>query len=208
MGHSNERRRYFRVDDILFLHYSIEGEDGEHGARVEGTHPHLTNTRLLTDLDDELIHSIRRVWQDHPDVAQALGLLNRKLSVITRTMEALHADAPDYEEAQVNLSGSGIAFATDRKMDAGTRLALRIALKPSGEQVNLTGAVVNCAPLDENGAWVDDRPPGTSQEKGKGGEPSYWIRVDFDDAPEEQERLIQHVIQLQSVQLMESRQGA
>lgn len=193
MAERNERRSYFRLDDVLMLHYRVITADDDGAGPLRpasrGTAPQVSTSGILAQIEREFGESLRRLWQSQPETAQALGLLNRKLSVIARSFDAVPDPLPAYEEARVNISGSGIAFETQEALASGTPLHLQLMLLPSQEELQLTGRVVRC----------DALPP---QEDGE----RWLLRVDFDESPDEQERLVQHIIQLQSIRLSARRQ--
>ena len=172
MADRNERRSYFRLDDVLMLHYRVLDPGAAPGAAApttRGTAPQVRTAGILAQIEREFGESLRRLWQAQPETAQALGLLNRKLSVIARSLDAVPTPAPAYEEARVNISGSGIAFECDEALAAGTPLQLQLMLIPSQEELQLSGRVVSC----------DHQP--AADDSGE----RWLLRVDFDDAPDE-----------------------
>ena len=123
------------------------------------------------------------LWQENPLTAKALGLLNRKLSIIAAhqlTAEG-QQDLQSYEQLMVNISGCGIAFDSVEKLTKNTRLLLNLQLKPSNTEIKLTGTVVK----------LEARRPGAKK--------PFWVRVQFNEEnSEHQELLIQHIVQKQS----------
>ena len=74
---SVERRKYYRIDDVVLLRYEVLGE----GATVRAAAAEDSGEALAT-IDRQLNPLINAVWREHPPVAEALGLINRKLSLI------------------------------------------------------------------------------------------------------------------------------
>lgn len=183
-----ERRKYYRINDVVMLRYEVLSEsstgagqnmDGESGLEVS------TGT-LLAEIDRELNQSINTVWQDYPAVAQALGLLNRKISIVAAAAIAYEeGDVQSYDDTMVNLSGCGIAFEAREALTEGTRLRLSVVLRPSQVTLSIAGTVVGC----------EDRLNSTTM--------PYWVRINFDDDAMAQEQLIQHVVQKQGALLTE-----
>lgn len=171
---SVERRKYYRIDDVVLLRFDVleEGLPGPRGGGVQsGTE------ELLAQLDSKLNRAVNAVWPEHPMVAEALGLLNRKLTIIAATLEHNGRDDQSYADTRVNLSGCGLAFEVEEGLDIGTRLHLSIILQPSQITVPIAGTVVDCLQL-----------PGSSRAPCQ-------IRVDFDEDIQAQEQIIQHVVQ-------------
>jgi hypothetical protein len=184
---AEERRRFYRINDVVMLRFEIlDGPDG--GDAVSGSSSLEINTlTLLREIDRELNQAINTVWQEHPAVAQALGLLNRKVSVIAAEAMEYEQGAPhSYDEAMVNLSGCGIAFESANALEPGTRLRLSVVLKPSQVTLSIAGTVVDCEERLNSEAMP------------------FWVRVGFDDDAMAQEQLIQHVVQKQGALLSEA----
>lgn len=180
-----ERRKYYRINDVVLLHYERFSEPLESGTNGGGSGILEVNTgSLLAEIDRELNNSINTIWRENPLLAQALGLLNRKVSVLAA--QALGYEEPDthsYDDAMVNLSGCGIAFEARQAIDIGERLRLSVILRPSQVTLSIAGTVVGC----------EERLTSSSM--------PFWIRVDFDEDPMAQEQLIQHVVQKQGALL-------
>lgn len=192
MPHHDERRSFFRVDDEILLHYHVIGAEGQETRSSPGLAPQVATAGILSQIDREFGESINRLWQQQPEVARALGLLNRKLSVISRTMDALHGiTPPEFQEARVNISGSGMAFEAGEDLGPGTLLRLQLVLKPSQEELTVRGAVISSERLPDD----------------ESADPRWRIRIDFDESLDERERLIQHILQLQSIRISEERQA-
>ena len=183
-----ERRKYYRINDVVLLRYELIPEPPEGQQPPQDTGGlEISTGSLLAELDRELNKSINAVWRDSPMVAQALGLLNRKISVIAaQSLEYEESGVHSYDNSMVNLSGCGIAFEGRQALTPGTRLQLSIILKPSQVTLSIAGAVVS------------------SEQRLASATMPYWIRVDFDDDLQAQEQLIQHVVQKQGALLSDS----
>jgi hypothetical protein len=187
MKRQNERRSYYRIDDIVGLTYSkIRTADDDIVELPDTQATPLSN--LFVEIDREFNQATNILWRENPTVAQALGLLNRKISLIaanTLPDEVRRKDS--YEELMVSISGSGLAFGANENLPAGTRLYLSLILKPSDIHITFTGKVVGC----------EASHPDTGQ--------PYWVRISLEgNNPGAQEQLIQHVVQKQSVPADES----
>lgn len=188
MTERSERRKYYRINDVVLLRYEAldagtETEGGSGAGSLE-----INTATLLQEIDHELNQTINAVWQDAPAVAQALGLLNRKVSVLAaHALDYEESESHSYDSTMVNLSGCGIAFEAREALEPGTRLRLSVILRPSQVSLSIAGTVVNC----------DERLASSSM--------PYWIRVGFDDDMNAQEQIIQHVVQKQGALLSDSR---
>lgn len=180
--YQKELRQYYRIDDVVTLSYEVLDKD-ESGAIRESAESGLevSTDTLLSEIDRELNKAVNAIWQHSPLVGRALGLLNRKLSMVAE--QALEQEAGDneqvYDDAKVNLSGCGIAFETRESIAVGARLRLSLILKPAQITVSIAGAVIACEKRLSAPALL------------------YWVRVKFDDDAQAREQLIRHVVEKQ-----------
>jgi c-di-GMP-binding flagellar brake protein YcgR len=126
-------------------------------------------------------------------VAQALELLNRKLTLIERVV-ALEggsggmADHREHEPSEVSLSGGGIAITAETPLALNARLAIDLVLLPAHHPMRAIGRVVDCR---------------------KGEASGFAIAIEFEDIREQdREALIQHVLRKQAADLRSARRGA
>jgi len=190
---SAERRQYYRINDVVLLRYeklsdSPGGEGDGHAMETGGVE--ISTSHVLAEIDRELNHAVNIVWRENPAVAQALGLLNRKISIVAaRALDYEEGAGQSYDDIRVNMSGCGIAFEARDEMAPGTKLRLNMILSPSQVNLSITGTVVSCEGRLASGSMP------------------WWIRVNFDDDLQAQEQLIQHVVQKQGALLSDSGPG-
>ena len=163
-GRTPERRRFYLIRDVVELRYHVLGDD--ESADRQGDDAALGSGQLLERLDEEIAEAINRVWGVDPVTAQALGLMNRKISILASlSLTGDRTEPVDYEEACVSLSGAGIAFGAAEPLATGARLRLQLVLHPSRMELAITARVVGSEARDDA-----DRP--------------YWIRLDFENDPQ------------------------
>lgn len=186
-----EKRSFYRIEDLVGLSCSLIEGDASPAEQGSG----VTNALgggLFAEIDREFNRVTNILWQENPVIAQALGLLNQKISTLAASA------LPDsderghmHEESMVSLSGSGIGFHSTDHFPEGARLRLSLSLRPSNIGLTVTGIVKGCEPSPES--------PGHS----------YWVRVNFEEGNEAaQEQLIQHVVQRQCAQIQERTAGS
>ena len=186
MRPSTERRSYYRINDLIGLRYRVVDTD-DTGLSAGTSSLDMPVTSLLAEIDREFNQASNILWQEDPTVAQALGLLNRKLSIIAaHSLREDGEDSESYEEMMVSLSGSGISFNTPDAYSPGTRLLISLTLQPSNISLDLTGTVNACE-------------PGKTEDH-----PEFRLRISFDPENETAlEQLIQHVVQRQCAQIQQ-----
>lgn len=183
VDHNTERRNYYRINDIVGLTYKVLGRD-------DNTQPSFSDslglsvTSLFAEIDHEFNQVTNTLWHENPTIAKALGLLNKKLSIVAaHSLQDSGFSIDSYEEMMVNLSGCGIAFECTENLSPGTQLQLTLVLQPSNTQLKLTGKVIAC----------DHKPINVDK--------PFSVRINFDEHSNHQEQLIQHIVQKQCAQI-------
>lgn len=175
-----ERRRYFRINDTIGLSYTLLDDAANDTSDAQDVG--ITAASVLTNIDRELNTLINTLWRENPTTAKVLGLLNRKIEVLTDEIvgEERAIVERQQRETDVNISGCGIAFNCEERMAAGQILRLFITLKPANTHISLDGEVVSCE------ANVDH--PNSP----------FHLRINFtEEETAAQEALIQHIVQRQ-----------
>ncbi|QPD04836.1 MAG: hypothetical protein Nkreftii_002610 [Candidatus Nitrospira kreftii] len=184
----DERREWIRIDDRVLMEYRLLLESG-HTLPVEAGAPtaDMISTAvgkptadLLARSGDSLVGSPVLPWMMKVDYL---------LEVI---LNALAAGRPDSvamaRPMDVNLSGGGVGFVSDRELSIGDQLALKLILPPF-ILIKATIRVIRAMP----------------QAGGQG----YAIATEFVDLkPDDQEHLIRHILQAQAEQLRARRKAA
>ncbi|UTW45223.1 PilZ domain-containing protein [bacterium SCSIO 12696] len=174
-----ERRRYFRINDTIGLSYSLlDNSEESTDAQDVG----ITAAHVLAKIDGEMNTLVNALWRENPTAAKILGLLNRKIEVLTDEVVGDEREVIEGQqrETQVNISGCGIAFNCDERMQSGQLLRLFITLKPSNVHLTINGQVVAC----ESNADQQEFP--------------FHLRISFtEEETAAQEALIQHIVQRQ-----------
>ncbi|MFT5591786.1 MAG: hypothetical protein ACI8SR_000141 [Oceanicoccus sp.] len=184
---TEERRRFFRVDDEVAISFHALNEEygGEDNA---GTTDIIDmQQEFHVSLEVQIRQAMVDVRAQYPKLAPLLDLMNQKINLL-HASDAQTDDTPVLRKA--NLSACGVAFTWHESLAINKQLMASIYLQPNHELVRSTAHV---AAVDANPDY-----PETS------GEP-YIIRLDFDDMHNAyQEVLIQHVVQRQGRQLRKS----
>jgi hypothetical protein len=184
----DERREWLRIDDRVLMEYRLLMESG-HTLSVEVGAPTADmistavgkpTAELLARSGDSLVGSPVLPW---------IMKVDYLLEVI---LNALAASRPESvamaRPMDVNLSGGGVSFVSDREFSPGDQLALKLILPPF-ILIKATVRVIRAMP----------------QARGQG----YAIATEFVDLkPDDQEHLIRHILQAQAEQLRARRKAA
>jgi hypothetical protein len=194
---SENRRRFFRIDDAARLSYRPlnPNELADGVARLsEGLGGSFALMASLTAATQRMSVSLRRIEQHNADVAAYLRALDQKVEAVARALLLQDKTLPAESEEPVNISAGGLAIVVRECLPAGTPLEIRLLLLPSLAGILAYGAVVECA-----------EPSGTE------GYPagSRLMRVDFTHIrDEDRDLLIRHMLRRQGARLRQAREAA
>ncbi len=178
---SDERRRFFRIDDEAEISFKTI-TDAEYQAWGEGQHDE--ESERLAKLETELGMGLANLKSQQPQLAKVCELLNLKLNMIMNKQPKTHGFVDDGELKPINLSACGIAFHTDEDIQQNQNILLQLKLKPSNVSIITTGKVIDIGSTNSKNI----------------------VRVDFQDLGESnQDLLMQHLFQVQSRELKKQR---
>jgi len=196
-----ERRRFYRIDDSVILNYKPFPEEqmDETISRLEmlnSQHKLLQNS--LGSLELRLDFLLEEITEPLPEIAEALKIINRKISILSQLDSAdtesalgLKADSrAAIETHEVNMSGSGLAFFSPSGFSHGETMEIECSLLPEYYNIKAIGRVVDCREADE-----------TDSDK------KYRVAVDFVYLREtDREFMIAHILKKQGDELKEQRE--
>lgn len=189
---TEERRRYFRIDDSMGVAYRPLGAE-EAKAFARQASEHGSNFDYAANFDNRIQTLLDACRIQAPLAAELVDLMNKKLNFVIQQMDIDSAlmQSIAYTMKQVNISACGMAFGTDELLEKGRKLQLDIILHPSELHVVALAEVVACQPLD-NRDEVDGM--------------HYFLRLNFTEINHnDQELLIQHIVKRQSSLLTKRR---
>lgn len=190
MTNTEDRRRFFRIDDEVDLFYQKTDEmqvtESSHSA---DDLPGYSLPAALRSLSDESAGLLPRLEKNQPDIARYLKILDDKINLLAGAIRMQSARPEQKNTRNVNLSASGLAFSCEEALAAGDYLELRILLISCRLVIVTDCRVVDCVVQ----ASDDSRY-------------SYLVRVDYVNMKdEERDLLVKHVIKRQMQQLRETR---
>lgn len=132
-----EKREYFRVDDVLPLACSsVNGDAHRKKARVVPVHG-LGHKSVLKDaeLPEEGVSPL--LWKQ-------LRAIDAKLDIVLEKLYLKDEGFLETDDTEVNISGSGMRFVSRELFDAGTAVELKMIL-PVGDGIVCYGNVVRAS---------------------------------------------------------------
>jgi hypothetical protein len=139
-----ERRRFFRIDDEVCLEYEIISEEEYLNAPQELEQVQQTSFGLSADfatMNFEYSPILNSIRSSNPEIAQYFDFLNRKMDALSQRL--LERDIPCEESLRmtVNISASGIAFHSSKKLEDNQPLRIRLVLLPEKIGILVFGRV-------------------------------------------------------------------
>ena len=174
---SEDRRRFFRIDDELALSWHVI-DPAEAEARIqdfwENEHAFSIRNNYNFQIEQQLA-DFQRIENKMPELARYLSVLEKQVDRLTEKLIVDPADA-ELEITRVNLSAQGMSFRHWRKPPADALIEVDLKLLPSGQRLVIIGRIVQ-VDSDDSRAGED-----------------YRIALDFEHLHEaDREILIKHI---------------
>lgn len=191
-GRGEERRRFFRIDDEVYLEYRLLPEE-DYQQRLQqpagSRHDSSALALQLHGLTSQSSSILAQIRKRDPEVGQYLAIIDRKVELLSRVLlgsQLGHISGPNHK---VNLSGNGIAFFSADPIAPDSKLELRLMLFPGHTVLDTLGRVVHCN-------TVQDSAP-----------QPYRIGVEFTHLAEmARDALVRHTLELQSARLRQKKE--
>jgi hypothetical protein len=141
----DERREFFRITDRLLVEYREIGY--EQSLILERNLHHADFSPFLPDILHQLAPNLAPgSAQISPDLYSYLEMLDRKLNTIIDLLTRKD-DLFQSKYVEVTISGAGMKYRSDTKMNEGAYLELRIVLPfIPNPRIAAIGKVVRCKP--------------------------------------------------------------
>ncbi len=193
-GWVDERRSYFRIDDVVKLSYRVvpSEELPERIAQLEhDAGSSFTVMSSFIAMSQQMIVQLRRIEATAPDVATCIKILDQKLNILGRALLMQEEEAAGQAMKAVNISAGGMVFGSAEPYPVGAVLELKLLLMPEMTGMMIYGEVIECA---ENGGEEAAEEP-------------YSLRVNFSNIREaDRDILIRYLLRCQGKWLQKRRQ--
>ncbi len=184
----DERRRFFRIDDVVGVSFRMLSDEEANTHAIEN-HTQVDAFSLISSYETKIENYLGQLRLQDPVVAAVLDNLNKKMNCVISQLEleSRLVDRLAHKVQEVNISACGMGFTTDDELESGGTMSLNLILRPTNLHVNTFGTVVNCEPCNHSGG--------------------YYVRVNFHDMdPADQEILIQHIVKRQGSLMRDARE--
>lgn len=184
---TEEKRRYFRVNDTINLLYKVI-DKSQADAASHVSNDVLGNCSLASALDvltQEARMLSPRLERRDPEMFEYLKIIDTKINLIAQALSIQSDQFSEHDAREVNLSATGLAFSNEKAIGVGELLELRMLLTSCMAVVVAYAKVVQCKDIAQDSP---ERP--------------FAICVEYVNLKDEdQELLIKHVVKKQLQQL-------
>jgi len=152
-NNDSERREFFRIDDLVFLEFSVVTEQEYNSAPEFLQNLHNSSFSLSADfatLNNNIHPVLNNINQLHPDIAQYLEFLNSKIDSLGHLLLEKETSFDANKTVPANLSASGIMFETETDLPANERLKIELVLLPEKIGILVFGKVVTTKKNNNN----------------------------------------------------------
>jgi c-di-GMP-binding flagellar brake protein YcgR len=145
---SDERRGYFRIDDVVKLSYrpvtkAALPELIEQLMTGAGTN--FTVMSSFTSMSQQMVVQLRRIEGTAPDTAACIKILDQKLNILGQAFLQQEEDISNKDSIAVNISAGGVAFNSAESYKLGTVLEVKLLLLPDMIGMMIYGEVIDCS---------------------------------------------------------------
>lgn len=142
---SKERRRYFRIDDVIGLKSEvIEQQHVE--QRLQNFQANQHEYSMLNEFNYQIEQhraDLKHIKEKMPEVGRYLEVLQKQLDLLT---DRLLQDEDGFTETEkkVNLSAQGLSFYSDESVHQGDIAELHLRLLPERHKIVIFARVISC----------------------------------------------------------------
>ncbi len=189
---TEDRRRFFRIDDAVNLYYRIVDEQTVVAASNTSDDV-LSSCSLVTALDvlaQESRAIMHRIEKKDSEIAEYLKLIDSKISLIAQSLLQQSNDLTETKLCNTNISASGLAIEVDSKIKVGEFIEVKLFLSSCISVILLYGKVVYCKSNTQDNSSSP-----------------YLIGIDYINLKDEdREILIKHIVKRQMQQIRENKE--
>ncbi len=147
----NEKREYFRIDDMAFLSYRIVSWAEVRDSQKPRTNESVSNLTFKANLDRlsrELQPLYNVIKMSSSNVAKYLSVLDQKINLLSDYLIVDDEADISVEPQEVNIGGGGLSFISDKTISIGAMLELTMKLVPEDMVIHSYAKVITSCSVD------------------------------------------------------------
>jgi len=148
---NNDKRKYFRVDDIALLSYRVVSWSEVRSAQKQDSNLPINKLTIKANLDRlsrelQPLHNI--IKSSSPKIALYLATLDNKINLLSQYLIEDDEAENDIKPQQVNIGAGGLSFVADKHVVTGAMLEIQMKLLPGNLAIFSYARVVSCTRLE------------------------------------------------------------
>ncbi|MBV1869852.1 MAG: PilZ domain-containing protein [Gammaproteobacteria bacterium] len=194
--HSPERRRFFRIDDRVFLQFQVDEQEGKEetssSANESKVYPYINEFRRISTESKHYLHSAENI---DPHLTAFLQAMNRKIDCLAQAILFTQEEQPRDANCAIQLSEGGFSTLRNQAYSPGEILKCKIILYPDNHVLRFCSKVIYCheAPALTNDSVKSDFPVASSDA------PIFQVGLEFMELNEGDSQLLaRHIINKQA----------
>lgn len=149
----NDKRKYFRIDDMVFLSYRVVSWAEVRDSKKPELTKQVTKLTCKANLDRlsrELQPLYNVIKKSNSNIANYLSMLDKKITLLSDCLIDVEEFEVSVETQNINISGGGLSFASDKAIAIGAMLELTMKLVPEEVVVHSYAKVITCIESDDS----------------------------------------------------------
>lgn len=143
----NEKRDFFRVDDMAFLSYRIISWAEARLLQAPDSSLPVHKHTIMANLD-RLSRELQPIYNvikvSNSNLAEYLSTLDKKITLLSDYIFKEDTTESDVELQQVNIGGGGLSFVSDEPIVENSMLELKMKLLPEETSISSYAKVIAC----------------------------------------------------------------
>ncbi|MBV1872721.1 MAG: PilZ domain-containing protein [Gammaproteobacteria bacterium] len=194
--HSPERRRFFRIDDLVFLQFQVGEQEGEEqppsSASESNVYPYINEFRRISAESKHYLHSAENI---DPHLTAFLQAMNRKIDCLAQAILFTQEEHPRDANCAIQLSEGGFSTLRNQAYSPGEIVKCKIILYPDNHVLRFCSKVIYCyevLPLTDD-RIKNDSPAASSNAR------TFQVGLEFMELNEGDSQLLaRHIINKQA----------
>ncbi|MCV6609490.1 MAG: PilZ domain-containing protein [Amphritea sp.] len=182
-----ERRQYFRINGRVALDFEVVSPSEIRRNQLPSqftVSPFFMLLIQLQELSHDNQYQLRKIAQKDPTVAAYLENLNAKIDAVAQAVAKSDVEFKQLSSQEINISEGGMSFSSNRPVNTGDCLALKLVFEETFTGLLLYGKVLYCGEDEEN----------------------YKIGIEFMDMPESSRVIVaRHILSSQARELQDAK---
>ncbi len=144
-ANENERREYFRIDDDIYMEYTVISENEFNNAPDFLKELNNSSFSLSADfatLNNSIHPLLNNIKQIHPDVGEYLEFINQKIDSLNQLLLIKETGFDESKVIRANLSASGISFPSQDQFTVDQFIKIELVLLPEKVGILIFGRIV------------------------------------------------------------------